>query len=76
VIDVNAKVWHLAFEVFGQHIWVVHQDLKIILVYFVIEDVFVVVQSLVKNQCTSATFIALMCVSFLHFNFRSIGSFH
>jgi hypothetical protein len=49
VTDVNAKVWHLAFEVFGQHIWAVHRDLKTMVVCFVIEDVFVVVESLVKN---------------------------
>ncbi len=74
--NANAKVWHLAFEVFGQHIWVVHQDLKAMVVCFVIEDVFAIVENMVKNRCTSVTFIALMCVILLHSNFRSIGFFH
>ncbi len=47
--DANAKVWHLAFEVFGQHILVVHQDLKTMVICFVIKDVFDVVDNLVKN---------------------------
>jgi hypothetical protein len=49
VIDVNARVWHLAFEVFGQHIWVVHRDLKTVVVCFVIKDVFPIDESLVQN---------------------------
>jgi hypothetical protein len=49
VTHANAKVWHLTFEVFGQHIWVVHRDLKTMVVCFVIEDVFAIFVSLVEN---------------------------
>ncbi len=49
VLDANTRVCHLAFDVFGQHIWFVHQDLETMVTSFVIEDVFLVVESLVKN---------------------------
>jgi hypothetical protein len=51
--DVNTGVCHLAFEVFGQHIWVVHWDLETMVICFVIKYVFIIVESLAKNQCTS-----------------------
>jgi len=40
----------LAFEANGQHIWVVHRDLETTMLTFVTTSVFVVVESLVKNQ--------------------------
>jgi hypothetical protein len=51
VFDLNHKVQHLAFEANGYHIWVMHQDLEIGIPSYVTKDVFVVVISLVKNQC-------------------------
>jgi hypothetical protein len=42
---------------------------------FVIEDVFVVVESLVKNQCISGAFLPYFCEFLLHSNFRSVGFF-
>ncbi len=40
----------MAFEANGQLIWAMHQDLKISLPSYVIKDVSIVVESLVKNQ--------------------------
>jgi hypothetical protein len=51
ILDVNIRICHLGFEVFGQHIWVMHQDLKTMVASFVTQDLFIVVESLVKNQC-------------------------
>jgi hypothetical protein len=48
-LDYNFGLQHLAFEVDGQHIWVVHCDLETMMPTFVIEFVFVVVGSRVKN---------------------------
>jgi peroxiredoxin len=50
VPDVNTRVCHLTFEVFGQHIWVVHQDLETMVTSFVTKDVFIVVEYLVMNM--------------------------
>jgi predicted short-subunit dehydrogenase-like oxidoreductase (DUF2520 family) len=63
--DINTKVYHLAFEVFGQHIWEVHHDLKTMVASFVTQELFIVVESLVKNQCMNTfQFIALFCMFF------------
>ncbi len=51
--NLNFEFQHLAFEINGQQIWVVHHDLKTLTPTFVIEFIFVVVESLVKNQCKS-----------------------
>jgi len=51
ILDVNIGICHLGFEVFSQHIWVMRQDLKTMVASFVTQDLFVVVESLVKNQC-------------------------
>jgi hypothetical protein len=51
VLNMNSIIQHLAFEVNGQHIWEVHKDLEIIFPSYVTKNVFVVVKSLVKNQC-------------------------
>jgi hypothetical protein len=51
VPNVITKVCHLTFEDFGQHIWAMHWDLKTIITSFVIKDVCLIVESLVKNQC-------------------------
>jgi hypothetical protein len=48
IIDFNFGTEHLAFEN-NQHIWVVHRDLKAIIIVFVTKDVFVVIESSVKN---------------------------
>jgi hypothetical protein len=48
--DLNSSVQHLAFEANGRHIWVVHQDLETSFPSYMIEDVFVIVESLVKNH--------------------------
>jgi hypothetical protein len=49
VLDLNLRVQHLVYEANGQRIWEMHQDLEIIFPSYVIENVFVVVKSLVKN---------------------------
>jgi hypothetical protein len=41
----------LAFEVNGQHIWAMHQDLETTMLTFVSKDVFVVVESLMESHC-------------------------
>ncbi len=46
----NSKVQHLTFEVNGQHIWAMHQDLETLMPTFIFKDVFVVVKSLVNIQ--------------------------
>jgi len=50
VLDLNSRVQHLIFKANGQHIWVLHQDLEIGFPSYVIKNVFVLVESLVKNQ--------------------------
>ncbi len=50
VLDLNLRVQHLFYEANGQRIWEMHQDLEIIFPSYVIENVFVVVKSLVKNN--------------------------
>jgi hypothetical protein len=47
----NSGLQHLVFEVNGQHIWAMHHDLETMTPTFVIETIYVVVESLVKNQC-------------------------
>jgi hypothetical protein len=53
---------HLAFELNGQQVWAIHQDLETMVPFMVIEAVFVVVESLVKNQCKGKPY------NFLHFS--------
>jgi len=50
IFDLNHGVQHLAFEANGQHIWVGHHDLETTMLTIVTTSVFVVVESLVKNQ--------------------------
>jgi hypothetical protein len=38
ILDVNIGICHLAFEVSGQHIWVMHPDLKTMVASFVTQD--------------------------------------
>jgi len=73
VLDVNTEVCHLAFKVFSQHIWVVYHDVETMVIYFVIEDVFVVVKFRVKNQCIGGAFLPCFCDFLFHPNFRFIG---
>jgi hypothetical protein len=47
--DLNIGVQHLAFEVYGQHTWVVHCDLETMMPTFVTASVFAFVESLVKT---------------------------
>jgi hypothetical protein len=72
VFDLNYKVQRLAFEANGCRIWVMHQDLEIGVPSYVIKDVFVVVKSLVKNQCKgNKTFP--FCLSLLSFLFKYLS---
>jgi hypothetical protein len=65
ILDINTSTCHLAFEVSGQHIWVVHQDFKTMVVSFVTQNLSIVVESLVKNQCIGTSwFIVLFCMFF------------
>jgi hypothetical protein len=49
ILDLNFGLQHLAFEVNGQHIWAMHRDLETLMRTFVIESIFAIVESLVKN---------------------------
>jgi len=51
IVDVKSGIPHLAFELNGQQIWAIHWDLETTVPFMVTNDVFVVVESLVKNQC-------------------------
>jgi hypothetical protein len=51
ISNLNYGVQHLAFEVNGQYIWAMHHDLETMMPTFVIENVYVIVESLVNNQC-------------------------
>jgi hypothetical protein len=47
--DWNSSVQHLAVEINGQHIWVVHRNLETSFPSYMIENVFVIIESLVKK---------------------------
>jgi hypothetical protein len=51
ISNLNYGVQHLAFELNFQHIWAMHHDLETVMPTFVIESVYVIVESLVNNQC-------------------------
>jgi hypothetical protein len=51
IIDAKFKIPHLAFKLNGQQVWAIHQDLETMVPFMVIDDVFIVMKSLVKNQC-------------------------
>jgi hypothetical protein len=51
ILDLNSRVQCLAFELNGQHCWAIHQDLETMMPSLVNEDMFVIVESLLKNQC-------------------------
>jgi len=50
ILDVNIRICHSAFDAFGQQIWTVYWDLETMVVYFVTQDLFLVVESLVKTN--------------------------
>jgi hypothetical protein len=50
ISNLNYAVQHLAFEVNGQYIWAMHHDLETMIPTFVIESVYVIVESLMNNQ--------------------------
>jgi hypothetical protein len=50
LVDAKFGIPHLVFELNGQHVWEIHRDLKNIVPSIVIEDVFVVVESLARDQ--------------------------
>jgi hypothetical protein len=49
ISNLNYGIQHLALEVNGQHIWAMHHDLEIVMPTFVIESVYIIVESLVNN---------------------------
>ncbi len=53
--NMNSIVQHLAFEINGQHIWVVHWNLDFGLLSFVIEDLFIV-EMLANTSCRDKFF--------------------
>jgi hypothetical protein len=71
IFDFNFGLHHLAFEVNGQHKWVVHYDLETMTPAFVIEYIFFVVESLVKNQC-KGKFLKLFLLAFLIIFFQFV----
>jgi len=62
IFDAKFGIPHLAFQLNGQQVWAIHQDLETIMPSMVIKDVFVLVESLVKNQCKGKP------CNFLHFS--------
>jgi hypothetical protein len=71
--NLNSKLQHLAFEVNGQHIWTMHHDLETMTPTFVIESIYVVVESLVKNQC-KGKFLKLYLLACLIVFFQFVKS--
>jgi hypothetical protein len=71
ILDFNFGLRHLAFEVNGQHIWVVHYDMETMTPTFVIEFIFVVVETLVKNQC-KGNFLKLFLLACLIIFFQFV----
>ncbi len=69
--NLNFEFQHLTFEINGQHIWVVHHDLKTLTPTFVIGFIFVVVESLVKNQC-KGKLLKLHLLVYLIFFFKFV----
>jgi hypothetical protein len=62
VYEICDGICHFAFVVFGQHVWVMHLDLDTMVASFVTKKN-IIVQSLVKNECTHIA-ILLMCNCF------------
>ncbi len=72
ILDLNYKVQYLAFEINIEHIWAMHKKLETTMPTFVIENViFVVVESLMKNQCKGKS----LELSFLHYFIYAILCF-
>jgi hypothetical protein len=51
IVDAKYGIPHLAFKLNGQQVWAIHRDSETMVPSMVTNDVFVVVKSLVKNQC-------------------------
>jgi hypothetical protein len=66
VFNLNSRIQHLVFEANSQHIWEVHKDLEIVFPSYATKNVFVVVKSLVKNQCKGNKTFSF-CLSFFYF---------
>jgi len=71
ILDLHFGLQHLAFEVNGHHIWAMHHDLKTLTPTFVTKSIFVVVESLVKNQC-KGKFLKLFLLGCLIFFYQFI----
>jgi hypothetical protein len=69
LVDAKSGIPHLAFELDGQQVWEIHWDLENMVLSMVIDDVFVVVESLVRNQCKGKS------CNFLPFNLLSPNFF-
>ncbi len=68
--NLNSRVQNLAFEVNGQHMWAMHHDWETMTPTFVIESIYVVVESLVKNQCKGKFLkLSLLACLILFFQF-------
>jgi hypothetical protein len=72
ILDLNSKVQYLTFEINGEYIWPMHKKLETMMPTFVIENViFVVVESLTKNQCKGKS----LELSFLYYFIYAILCF-
>jgi hypothetical protein len=67
ISNLNYGVQHLAFEVNGQYIWAMHHDLETMMPTFVIESVYVIVESLMNNQCKGEFLEYFLCIVFFFF---------
>ncbi len=75
IVDAKFGIPHLAFELNGQQVWAIHQDLKTMVPSMVTKGVFVVVESLVKNQCKGKPCNFLPFILLPHIFFFSIDFF-
>jgi len=74
IFDFNFGLQHLAFKVKGQHIWIVHYDMETMTPTFVTEFIFIVVETLVKNQC-KGKFLKLSLLACLIIFFQFVKFF-
>ncbi len=49
LVDAKCGIPHLAFELNGQQVWEIQRDLENMVPSMVLEDVFAIVESLVRN---------------------------
>ncbi len=64
ILNLNSKVQCLAFELNGQHVWAIRQDLETMMPSLVNEDVFAIVESLIKKKCIGNNKLVIFKICF------------